>query len=242
MLLQAKGLTKTYGRRSAVGGVDLEIEAGETVALLGPNGAGKTTTLRMLAGFLEPDEGSVRILSYEMTRHRTKAQSVIGYLPEGAPLYSEMTPLSYLNFMAHARGLSGDNARWAISRAATQVQLGDTLNQPISTLSKGYRRRTALAAAILHNPPILLLDEPTDGLDPNQNYSIRALIKELAPEKAILISTHNLEDVESMCTRAVVISAGIVVADGTPAALANETPNRTLIDFFRAVTRQEDAA
>jgi len=242
MLLQATGMTKSFGARKAVRNVSLSIEAGETVALLGPNGAGKTTTLRMLAGFLEPDDGNVRALHYDMRRQRVKAQTSVGYLPEGAPLYGEMTPWSYLSFVANARGLGGSKGRAALMRAAQRVGLGATIYQPIDTLSKGYKRRTALAAAILHEPPILLLDEPTDGLDPNQNVAIRALIRELAHDKAILISTHNLEDVETMCRRAVVIDDGQVVANGAPAELAARTPSKKLVDFFRAVTRHDNAA
>lgn len=242
MLLQATGLTKSFGARKAVRNVSLSIEAGETVALLGPNGAGKTTTLRMLAGFLEPDDGAVRALHYDMRRQRVRAQTSVGYLPEGAPLYGEMTPWSYLAFVANARGLGGSKGRAALMRAAQRVGLGPTLYQPIDTLSKGYKRRTALAAAILHEPPILLLDEPTDGLDPNQNVAIRALIRELAHDKAILISTHNLEDVETMCRRAIVIDDGQVVANGAPAELAARTPSKKLVDFFRAVTRHDNAA
>lgn len=242
MLLQATGLTKAFGARKAVRNVSLSIEAGETVALLGPNGAGKTTTLRMLAGFLEPDDGVVRTLHYDMRRQRVKAQTSVGYLPEGAPLYGEMTPWSYLSFVASARGLGGAKGRAAVMRAAQRVGLGATIYQPIDTLSKGYKRRTALAAAILHEPPILLLDEPTDGLDPNQNVAIRALIRELAHDKAILISTHNLEDVETMCQRAIVIDDGQVVANGAPAELAARTPSKKLVDFFRAVTRHDHAA
>jgi len=242
MLLQATGLTKSFGVRKAVRNVGLSMEAGDTVALLGPNGAGKTTTLRMLAGFLEPDEGAVRALHYDMRRQRVKAQTAIGYLPEGAPLYGEMTPWSYLSFVANARGLSGAKGRAALMRAANRVGLGATIYQPIDTLSKGYKRRTALAAAILHDPPILLLDEPTDGLDPNQNVAIRSLIRELAHDKAILISTHNLEDVETMCRRAIVIDDGQVVANGEPGELAARTPSKKLSDFFRAVTRHDNAA
>lgn len=242
MLLQATGMTKSFGARKAVRNVSLSIEAGETVALLGPNGAGKTTTLRMLAGFLEPDDGNVRALHYDMRRQRVKAQTSVGYLPEGAPLYGEMTPWSYLSFVANARGLGGSKGRAALMRAAQRVGLGATIYQPIDTLSKGYKRRTALAAAILHEPPILLLDEPTDGLDPNQNVAIRALIRELAHDKAILISTHNLEDVETMCRRAIVIDDGQVVANGAPAELAARTPSKKLVDFFRAVTRHDNAA
>jgi len=242
MLLQATGLTKSFGARKAVRNVSLSIEAGETVALLGPNGAGKTTTHRMLHGFLEPDDGNVRALHYDMRRQRVKAQTSVGYLPEGAPLYGEMTPWSYLSFVANARGLGGSKGRAALMRAAQRVGLGATIYQPIDTLSKGYKRRTALAAAILHEPPILLLDEPTDGLDPNQNVAIRALIRELAHDKAILISTHNLEDVETMCRRAVVIDDGQVVANGAPAELAARTPSKKLVDFFRAVTRHDNAA
>jgi ABC-2 type transport system ATP-binding protein len=242
MLLQAEGLAKRFGRKLAVQGISIAVSAGETIALLGPNGAGKTTTLRMLAGFLEPDEGSVRAMSFDLGKQRRKAQAMMGYLPEGAPLYGEMTPWSYLSFMAQARGMTDTQARWALTRAASQVKLGAAINQPIATLSKGFKRRTALAAAILHDPPILLLDEPTDGLDPNQKIALRALIAEIAPEKAIVISTHNLEDVEAMCGRAIVMDDGRIVANGAPAELAERTPSRKLADFFRAVTRQEDAA
>lgn len=240
MLLQVDGLKKMFGRRAAVDGVGFSLDVGEIVGFLGPNGAGKTTTMRMIAGYLEPDEGVAKIFNIDVAQDRRRAQERVGYLPEGAPLYGEMTPWSFLRFVAEARGMNRDNARHAVRRAAQDARLGDTIDRPIDTLSKGYRRRVGLAAALLHDPMLLILDEPTDGLDPNQRGAVRDLIKRLGEERGLIISTHSLEEVEAVCTRAIVIDGGRIVADETPASLAAK--HGDLDAAFRALTRGEERA
>jgi len=222
MLLQVDGLRKRFGRRQAVDGIGFSLDVGEIVGFLGPNGAGKTTTMRMIAGYLEPDEGSAKIFNIDVGQERRRAQERVGYLPEGAPLYGEMTPWTFLRFVAETRGMSREAARHAVRRSAQDARLGETIDQPIETLSKGYRRRVGLAAALLHDPMLLILDEPTDGLDPNQRHAVRDLIRRLGEERGLIISTHSLEEVEAVCTRAIVIDKGRVVADKTPAELRDE--------------------
>jgi ABC-2 type transport system ATP-binding protein len=240
MVLQVEALVKSFGRRRAVDGVSFSIEVGEVVGFLGPNGAGKTTTMRMIAGYLEPDEGFVKIFGIDVARDRARAQERVGYLPEGAPLYGELTPLSYLRFIAEARGVDPKSTRPLIMRAAQDVRLGDAIDRPIDTLSKGYRRRVGLAAALLHDPMLLVLDEPTDGLDPNQREAVRVLIKRLAAERALIISTHALEEVEAVCTRAIIIDHGRIVADDSPQNLA--AAHGGLEQAFRVLTKAEEAA
>ena len=240
MVLEVEALSKSFGRRRAVSGISFSVQSGEVVGLLGPNGAGKTTTMRMIAGYLEPDEGFAKIFGIDVALDRARALQRIGYLPEGAPLYGEMTPLSYLQFIAEARGVAPKLARPMILRAAQDVLLGDAIDRPIDTLSKGYRRRVGLAAALIHDPMLLVLDEPTDGLDPNQRDSVRELIKRLAAERALVISTHALEEVEAVCTRAIIIDSGRIVADDKPAALAEK--HGGLAAAFRALTKSEAAA
>jgi ABC-2 type transport system ATP-binding protein len=238
MVLQVEGLSKNFGSRVAVDGVSFTIEIGEVVGFLGPNGAGKTTTMRMISGYLEPDAGVAKVFGIDIAQDRARAQQRVGYLPEGAPLYGELTPLSYLRFIAEARGVDPKATRPMIMRAAQDVLLGETIDRPIDTLSKGYRRRVGLAAALLHDPMLLVLDEPTDGLDPNQREAVRDLIKRLAQERALIISTHALEEVEAVCTRAIVIHRGRVVADDTPQALAAK--HGGLEQAFRALTKGEE--
>lgn len=238
MLLQVDGLRKSFGRRLAVDGVGFTLDVGEIVGFLGPNGAGKTTTMRMIAGYLEPDEGAVRIFNIDVAQERRRAQERLGYLPEGAPLYGEMTPWTYLRFIAEARGMNRDAARRAVRGAAQDARLGDSISRPIETLSKGYRRRVGLAAALLHDPMLLILDEPTDGLDPNQRHAVRDLIKRLGEERGLIISTHSLEEVDAVCTRAIVIDQGRIVADETPAALRERYGG--LDEAFAALTRGEE--
>jgi len=240
MLLQVDGLRKSFGRRVAVDGIGFSLDVGEIVGFLGPNGAGKTTTMRMLAGYLEPDEGVAKVFNIDVARERRRAQERVGYLPEGAPLYGEMTPWTFLRFVAEARGMSREAARHAVRRAAQDARLGETINQPIETLSKGYRRRAGLAAALLHDPMLLILDEPTDGLDPNQRHAVRDLIRRLGEERGLIISTHSLEEVEAVCTRAIVIDRGRIVADRTPGELTGE--HGTLERAFAALTRGEERA
>jgi ABC-2 type transport system ATP-binding protein len=240
MILQVEGLRKRFGRRVAVDAISFEVAAGEVVGLLGPNGAGKTTTMRMIGGYLEPDEGSVKVFGVDVARDRARAAERIGYLAENNPLYDEMTPLSYLRFIAEARGVDPKAARGPVMRAAQAANIGEALMRPIAMISKGYRRRVGLAAALLHDPMLLVLDEPTDGLDPNQRAAVRGLIRDLASERALLISTHSLEDVAAVCTRAIIIDRGRVIADDTPEALANRYPDG-LEGAFRALTRGEAA-
>ncbi len=241
MLLQVEGLRKSFGRRVAVDGVTFSVDAGEIVGFLGPNGAGKTTTMRMIAGYLEPDEGTAKVFNIDVTQDRARAQERIGYLPEGAPLYEEMTPMSFLGFLAQARGMAKDAARNAVRRAAQDANLGDAIERPIGDLSKGFRRRVGLAAALLHDPMLMILDEPTDGLDPNQRQAVRDLIRRLGSDRAMLISTHSLEEVSAVCTRAIIIDKGRVVADDTPTALAAGHPDG-LEGAFRTLTSAEEPA
>jgi ABC-2 type transport system ATP-binding protein len=218
-LLQAENLTKSFAGKVAVGDVSLTVHGGEVVGILGPNGAGKTTTLRMATGFLVPTSGRTLIGGHDVASDSLNARRQFGYLPEGSPLYSDMTVSGLLMFVARARGIPASSLKPAIAAAVRKLELGDVLGQTIDTLSKGFKRRVGMAQAILHDPSLLILDEPTDGLDPNQKRSVRALIKNMGTEKAVLISTHILEEVEAVCSRVVVIAKGRIVADGTPAVL-----------------------
>jgi ABC-2 type transport system ATP-binding protein len=218
-MLEARALKKSFGHIAAVKEVSFKVSKGEVLGFLGPNGAGKSTTMKMLTGFLRPAAGSACICGIEMEKNPIAAKRHLGYLPEGAPVYGDMTCQGFLKFIAAVRGLNGAAAAAAIDRAISQTNLGQVLNQPVDTLSKGFKRRVGLAQAILHDPDVLVLDEPTDGLDPNQKHEIRRLILAMAPEKAIIISTHILEEVEAVCSRAIVIDRGLIVADGTPAEL-----------------------
>jgi ABC-2 type transport system ATP-binding protein len=218
-MIEIEGLTKRFGAVTAVAGLSLKVSKGEVLGFLGPNGAGKSTTMKMVTGYLAPDGGTARICGHDVETDTLAAQASIGYLPEGAPAYADMTARQFLAFIAEVRGFKGAEAKAAVAKAVEKTELLAVLDQPIDTLSKGFKRRVGLAQAILHDPPVLIMDEPTDGLDPNQKYAVRALIKAMAPEKAIVISTHLLEEVEAVCTRAVIIDRGTIVADGTPSQL-----------------------
>ncbi len=218
-MIEVEELSKNFKHLTAVDGISFNVAKGEVLGFLGPNGAGKSTTMKMLAGYLTPSSGTARICGNDVVDNALEAKRCIGYLPEGAPAYGDMTPAKFLNFVAAIRGLNGRRKREAINTAIERVNLQEVLLQPIETLSKGFKRRVGLAQAILHNPQILILDEPTDGLDPNQKHEVRTLIGEMAAEKAIIISTHILEEVEAVCTRAMIISAGKIVIDGTPQSL-----------------------
>lgn len=219
-MLKLTGLRKSYGSIRAVDGISFEVNAGDVLGILGPNGAGKSTTLRMAAGILVPDEGSIEIAGYDLATDRANAQAAMGFLPEGAPLYPHMTPLEFLRFVALAHGLESTGLADRIDKVVADVRIGPVCHQAINGLSKGYRRRVALAASILHDPDVLILDEPLDGLDPNQKRSVRAQIGRMAETKAILVSTHTLEEVPNICTRLVIIDKGRIVAEGTPDELA----------------------
>jgi ABC-2 type transport system ATP-binding protein len=215
VLVEADALKKTFGPITAVKGISLAVKKGEVLGFLGPNGAGKSTTMKMLSGFLEPDSGSARICGHTVQDQPKLAKTKLGYLPEGAPAYGEMTARSFLSFIGEIRGFDRDEITKRIASASVKAGLEQVLEQRIETLSKGYKRRVGIAQAILHDPPVLILDEPTDGLDPNQKFHVRKLIADMAADKAIIISTHILEEVEAVCTRAVVIAKGEIVADGT---------------------------
>ncbi|MEO9971501.1 MAG: ABC transporter ATP-binding protein [Hyphomonadaceae bacterium] len=219
-MLELNSLTKSFGQTTAVDNISLSIKKGEVLGFLGPNAAGKSTTIRMIAGVLNPDSGDALINGHSIVTDRQTAQRQLGYLPEGAPLYDEMTPPGFLRFLAAARGLDKAARETAVERVIADARIGSVSNKRIGDLSKGFRRRVGLAGAILADPPVLLLDEPTDGLDPNQKRAVRALIARMAPEKAILITTHTLEEVPAMCSRVVIIDGGRLVADDTPSGLA----------------------
>jgi ABC-2 type transport system ATP-binding protein len=218
-MIEIEGLTKRFGSVAAVAGIDLTVAKGEVLGFLGPNGAGKSTTMKMITGFLTPTSGRVSVCGHDAETDTLAAQRCIGYLPEGAPAYGEMTPRDFLGFIARVRGFDGVAIKERVDAAVAKTDLDPVLDRPIDTLSKGFKRRVGLAQAILHDPPVLIMDEPTDGLDPNQKHSVRELIRAMAAEKAIIVSTHLLEEVEAICTRAVIIDRGRVVADGTPAQL-----------------------
>jgi ABC-2 type transport system ATP-binding protein len=240
-MIEIQNLTKHFGPVTAVANLSLTVRPGEVLGFLGPNGAGKSTTMKMVTGYLAPDDGSVRICGHDIVSDTLAAQRTLGYLPEGAPAYGEMTPRGFLNFIAHVRQLAGEEARLAMQRAIAGAELKAVLDQPIETLSKGFRRRVGLAQAILHDPDVLILDEPTDGLDPNQKHAVRDLIRGMARDKTIVISTHLLEEVEAICTRAVIIDQGRIVADATPAELAARAPSGRLDDVFRQITTRDTA-
>lgn len=216
-------LTKRFGPLTAVDGIDMSVRSGEVLGFLGPNGAGKSTTMKMITGFLTPTEGTAHVDGINVVSDPVEAKKQIGYLPEGAPCYGDMTPEAFLGFIADIRQLRGAARKSAIETAIERVDISGVLDQPIDTLSKGFKRRVGLAQAILHDPPILILDEPTDGLDPNQKHQVRTLIKDMAADKAVIISTHILEEVEAVCTRAVIIARGRLLADGTPADLVSRS-------------------
>jgi ABC-2 type transport system ATP-binding protein len=218
-MIKTEALTKRYGPLTAVDAVSFTVSPGEVLGFLGPNGAGKTTTMRMLAGFITPTSGSASICGHDVDTDPLAARRCVGYLPEGAPAYGEMTVRDFLDFIADLRRLRGAG-RARVDTAIERLQLQSVLTQTIETLSKGFRRRVGLAQAIMHDPPVLILDEPTDGLDPNQKHEVRTLINDMAGDKTVIISTHILEEVDAVCTRAIIIARGRIVADDTPQGLA----------------------
>ncbi len=242
-LIEIRNLTKRFGSFTAVDNVSFTVAKGEVLGFLGPNGAGKSTTMRMLAGFMIPTAGTASILGHDVRTNAVAARRALGFLPEGAPTYPEMSVAGFLKFCAKIRGYSGSELSDRVAHAIGLTGLQGVRLQPVETLSKGFKRRVGLAQALLHDPPVLVLDEPTDGLDPNQKHEVRALIQQMAPNKAIVISTHILEEVDAVCTRAIVIANGRIVADATPAELEQRHPSGKLDDVFRLLTLpQRDAA
>jgi ABC-2 type transport system ATP-binding protein len=242
-MIEIRRLTKHFGELRAVEGVSFDVSQGEVLGFLGPNGAGKSTTMKMATGFLAASSGSVKVCGFDLSKRPVEAKRRIGYLPEGAPAYPDMTVASFLRFIADVRGFQGGERERRIEAVVRKVHLETVLRQPIETLSKGFKRRVGLAQAILHDPPVLIMDEPTDGLDPNQKHEVRALIRQMAHSKAIVLSTHILEEVEAVCTRGVIINRGRIVFDGTPAELEARAPReieRNRLDHvFRALTTSD---
>lgn len=239
--VHVRDLHKTFGSIRAVNGVSFSVNQGEVLGFLGPNGAGKTTTMRMITSFLKPTSGSVSVGGINVAERPVDAKRLIGYLPENAPAYPTMTVREFLGFTARVRGLSASEARQRVDDILDRCFLGQVESQSISTLSKGYRQRTCLAQAILHDPPVLIMDEPTDGLDPNQKHIVREMIRQMAPHKAIIVSTHILEEVDAVCTRAIIIANGKIVANGSPDELKTRSQTGRLDDVFRKLTMEEQA-
>ena len=238
-MIKVENLSKSFAAKRAVDDISFEVGKGEVLGFLGPNGAGKSTTMRVLTGFIPPTAGKVSVCGLDVLENPIEVKRRIGYLPEAAPSYSEMLVLAFLNFSAEIRGLRGEERRKAVRRVVELCHLEGVLGQAIDTLSKGFRHRTCLAQALVHDPEVLILDEPTDGLDPNQKHEVRTLIRRMGENKAIIFSTHILEEVEAACTRAIIIDRGRIVANGTPAELKARSARGSLEDFFRSITRSD---
>ncbi len=221
--IEVKNLSKQFGSFLAVDDVSFNVPRGEVLGFLGPNGAGKSTTMKMIAGFLEPTHGTATICGHDVLEDPIGLKRKLGYLPEGAPAYGEMTPKTFLNFIADIRDLKGSYRKERIEQVVDQINIEGVMNQPIETLSKGFKRRVGMAQAILHDPEVLIMDEPTDGLDPNQKHEVRSLIQIMARDKAIIISTHILEEVDAVCDRAIIIAKGKLLFNGTPTELIGKS-------------------
>lgn len=232
-------LNKHFGPIHAVKDISFSINHGEVLGFLGPNGAGKSTTMKMITGFLEPTGGTVVVNGHDVREEPLKVKQSIGYLPEGAPAYGEMTVSGFLNFIGEIRGLKGKAKQDRIDHVVKIIHLENVVDQTIETLSKGFKRRVGIAQAILHDPKILIMDEPTDGLDPNQKHEVRLLIQEMAKDKAIIISTHILEEVSAVCNRAIIIAKGNVLFDGTPEELVKKDDDADIDKAFRQITQGE---
>ncbi len=240
-MIEIRHLVKRFGNLLAVNDLSFSVAPGEVLGFLGPNGAGKSTTMKILTGFLRPSAGRVSIFGFDIEQDTIAAQRQLGYLPEGAPCYEEMTPRTFLQFVAAARGLKGEHAKARFQQVVETMSLQTVLDQRIETLSKGFKRRVGLAQAIIHDPRVLILDEPTDGLDPNQKHQVREMIRGLAKDKIVIISTHILEEVTAVCTRAIIIARGQVVADCEPQALEQQSKyhNALTLVFEESVAAQD---
>lgn len=239
-MISIKKLKRSFGSVVAVDGVSFEVKKGEVLGFLGPNGAGKSTVMRMLACFLTPDSGTATVCGYDILKNPTEVRRSLGYLAENVPAYNEMTVGSFLNFICDVRQISGKKRKSAIDRIVSVCSIDSVYHQSIETLSKGYRRRVGLAQALIHDPEVLILDEPTDGLDPNQKHDVRRLISGMAKDKCIVVSTHILEEVEALCSRTVIIAKGRILVDSTPAALT-EKYKCSLDEVFRKITKSKVA-
>ena len=237
ILIEVDRLTKSFGPFIAVDDISFSLKRGEVLGFLGPNGAGKTTTMRMITGFLSPTKGNISVCGHDVSEYPIEIKEKIGYVPEGAPLYGEMTVMNFLKFIANIRKIPKNKINDAIHNVIKKLGLELVLYQQVETLSKGYKRRVGLSQAIIHDPDVLILDEPTDGLDPNQKHEVRKLIKEMASTKAIIISTHILEEVDAVCTRAMIIAKGRMIVDKSPKDLLIGSPEgASLDDVFRTLT------
>ncbi len=234
-MVVAEDLRRSFGAIVAVDGISFRADRGEVLGILGPNGAGKTTAMRMLAGFLDPDGGTASVCGHDVRRQGQQVRRSLGYLAENAPLYDEMTVASFLGFVCDARGIGRRERRGALERVVRLCDIESVYHQTIETLSKGYRRRVGLAQALVHDPEVLILDEPTDGLDPNQKHDVRRLITKMARKKCIIVSTHILEEVEAVCTRVIIMARGRILADSTPEKL-KQGHNASLDEVFRTIT------
>ncbi len=241
-MIQVKKLWKRFGRREAVRGISFEVRKGEVLGFLGPNGAGKSTTMRMITGFLTPTSGTAVVDGFDVTTDPVPVRQRLGYLPENAPVYGDMSVRNFLRFIAEMRGYTGAGRDARADAAIQKCFLGNVSHQTIDTLSRGYRQRVCFAQAILHDPPALIMDEPTEGLDPNQKHVVRNMIRQMGSEKVIILSTHILEEVEAICSRVIIISDGVLVADCTPAELKRRSPTGRLDDVFRQLTVTEDVS
>ncbi len=222
-MIKVQNLAKNFGTKRAVDGISFSVERGEVLGFLGPNGAGKSTSMRMITGFIPPTDGTISVGGFNMLDNPIPAKRLIGYLPENAPAYPDMTVFGFLSFAAEIRGLAGDAKKRAVNKALETCFLENVMHQSVDTLSKGYRHRTCFAQSIIHDPDVLILDEPTDGLDPNQKHEVRTLIRRMGEKKAIIFSTHILEEVDAVCSRAIIIDRGRIVANGTPEQLRNQS-------------------
>jgi ABC-2 type transport system ATP-binding protein len=239
-MIEVKNLRRTFGPIVAVDNISFQVEKGEVLGFLGPNGAGKSTAMRMLACFLAPDSGTATVFGHDIIKNPVAVRQSIGYLAENAPAYGEMTVASFLSFICDARNIKGSERKKALDRIVKMCSIESVYHQTIDTLSKGYCRRVGLAQALIHDPPVLVLDEPTDGLDPNQKHEVRQLINKMAKDKCTIISTHVLEEVEAVCSRMIIIAHGKILADSTPEELKHKF-NGTLDEVFRKITKKKSA-